>query len=43
VRNTETENRTNSIDEFVDDFDRFYDKMMETLKELGDQHIITCM
>ena len=35
------ENKTNNIDEFVSDFDRFYDKMLEKVKELDDEHIVT--
>ena len=35
------ENKTNGIDEFVSDFDRFYDKMLEKVKELDDEHIVT--
>jgi hypothetical protein len=35
------ENKTNGIDAFVRDFDRFYDAIVEKVKELDDEHIVT--
>jgi hypothetical protein len=37
----ENVNKTNSIDEFVSDFDRFYNKILEKVKELDDEQVVT--